>query len=362
MDDAVANGLASALQAQPASPGLDPERCELALLGDCMLGRLVDETLEGVPPAYPWGDTLPILHRAGWRMCNLECVVSDRGAPALGKAFRFRSAAKNIAVLQAARLNAVSLANNHVLDYGEDALLEMLEILDRAGIAHSGAGANLEGASRPAISEACGQKVALLSFTDNEPDWEATSTEPGVFFAPINLADRRAQRVLDIVRGHRLACDLLIVSMHWGSNWGYAPETGHVEFAHALVNAGADLIFGHSSHVFRGIEFYKDRPIIYGAGNFVDDYAVDPIERNDQGFIYVVEMRGGIPHGLRLFPTLIRGCRVNRAEGLQERSIFEKMQGLCAAFHAAARWDPAERCLHVERPIEEKTGSAQAAV
>ncbi|MBZ5502526.1 MAG: CapA family protein [Acidobacteriia bacterium] len=325
-----------------------------------MLGRLVDDVLQSASPDYPWGDTLPLLHGASWRMCNLECVIADRGKPAAGKVFQFRSSAKNIAVLQAARINAVSLANNHVLDYGEDALLQMLQLLDRAGIAHSGAGADLAQASRLATADVCGQKVGLLAFTDNEPAWEATASRPGVFYAPPDLGDRRAQNVLDIVRAQTKLCDLLIVSAHWGSNWGYLPESGHVEFAHALIEAGAGLVFGHSSHVFRGIEFYKGRPIIYGAGDFVDDYAVDPIERNDQGFIYLVETPGGIPRGLRLYPTLIRACRVCRAEGLQERGIVEKMKDLCAAFHTPARWHRAERYLEVGCSAQQETRPSQA--
>ena len=119
---------------------------ELLLLGDCMLGRLVNEVLENSEPDYPWGDTLPILHSADWLFCNLECVISDQGTPwsAYPKAFHFRSAAKNIAVLKSARADAVSVANNHVLDFGYEALSEMLEILDRAGIVHSGAGLDHE--------------------------------------------------------------------------------------------------------------------------------------------------------------------------------------------------------------------------
>jgi poly-gamma-glutamate capsule biosynthesis protein CapA/YwtB (metallophosphatase superfamily) len=100
------------------SEGTEKKPLQLLLLGDCMLGRLVNEVLENAPPEYPWGDTLPILHSADWRICNLECVISDQGAPwpAYPKVFHLRSAAKNIAVLDAARMNGVSLANNHVLD------------------------------------------------------------------------------------------------------------------------------------------------------------------------------------------------------------------------------------------------------
>jgi poly-gamma-glutamate capsule biosynthesis protein CapA/YwtB (metallophosphatase superfamily) len=319
------------------------------LVGDCMLGRLVNEVLESAPPESPWGNTLPILHSADWRLCNLECVISDQGTPwsAYPKAFHFRSAAKNIAVLEAARINAVSLANNHVLDYGYDALIEMLGILDHAEIAHSGAGLNYGEASRLAISEVAGRKLGLLAFTDNEPDWEATADRPGIFYVPTDLSDFRAAKLLGIVQESRKVVDLVIVSAHWGSNWGYRPPHDHVIFAHALIDAGADLIFGHSCHVFRGIEFYKGRPILYGAGDFVDDYAIDEIERNDQSFIYAIEMAGRVPCRLSLYPTLIRVCHASLAEGVQALSITEKMTELCAAFNTPIRWSQARRCLEI---------------
>jgi poly-gamma-glutamate synthesis protein (capsule biosynthesis protein) len=321
----------------------------LLLVGDCMLGRLVNEVLENAPPEYPWGNTLPILHSADWRLCNLECVISDRGTPwsAYPKAFHFRSAAKNIAVLAAARMNAVSLANNHVLDYGYDALTEMLGILDRAGIVHSGAGLNYEEASRLATSEVSGRKLGLLAFTDNEPDWEATADRPGVFYVPTNLTDSRATKLLDMIREGRKIVDVLIVSAHWGSNWGYRPPHDHVIFAHALIDAGADIIFGHSSHVVRGIEFYKDRSVLYGAGDFVDDYAIDEIERNDQSFIYVIEMAGRIPRGVHMYPTLIRGCRASLAQDVHALGITEKMKELCAGFHTPTRWNQAQQFMEI---------------
>ena len=323
---------------------------DLLLVGDCMLGRLVNEVLEDAPPEYPWGDTLPILHSADWRLCNLECVISDRGTPwsAYPKAFHFRSDAKNIAVLAAARMNAVSLANNHVLDYGYDALIEMLGILDQAGIIHSGAGLNHREASRLATSVVSGRKLGLLAFTDNEPDWEATADRPGVFYVPTDLTDSRATKLFEMIRESREIVDVLIVSAHWGSNWGYHPPHEHVIFAHAMIDAGADIIFGHSSHVFRGIEFYKDRPILYGAGDFVDDYAIDETERNDQSFIYVMEMAGGIPRGVRLYPTLIRGCHASLAEGVHALGITDKMADLCGAFHTPTRWNQARRCMEIE--------------
>jgi poly-gamma-glutamate synthesis protein (capsule biosynthesis protein) len=331
----------------------------LVLLGDCMLGRLVNEALETLPPEYPWGDALPVLHSADSRICNLECVISDRGEPwsEYPKPFHFRSDAKNIAVLKAARMNAVTLANNHVLDYGYDALAEMLDILDCAGISHSGAGLNDQQASRASVWEVRGRKLGIVAFTDNEPDWEATRNKPGVFYVPTNLNDSRAARLMNIVRENSKNVDLLIVSAHWGSNWGYRSPEEHVTFAHALIDAGAGIIFGHSCHVFRGIEFYKGRPILYSAGNFVDDYAVDKIERNDQSFIFLLEMAGRHTQAMRLYPTLIRTCHASLAEGVHALSIAAKMKELCTELGTSAVWNQAQGRLELGALIGEKAAS-----
>jgi poly-gamma-glutamate synthesis protein (capsule biosynthesis protein) len=316
-----------------------------------MFGRLVDEVLESASPEYPWGDTLPILLSADCRICNLECVISDRGEPwsRYPKAFHFRSSAKNIAVLERARINAVSLANNHVLDYGEDALCQMLEILNGSGIAHSGAGANLEEASRLATMQVGGRKLGFLAFTDNEPGWEATLRAPGVFYVPIDADDARAKSLLKMVTLHKGVVDLLVVSAHWGGNWGYYPPPNHVAFAHALIEAGADIIFGHSSHVFRGIELYRHCPTLYGAGNFVDDYAVDRIERNDQSFIFCINIEN-TSRSLRLYPTQITRCQARRAAGSYARSIADKMSSLCEALKTPSAWNSSDEHLEIQCP------------
>jgi len=346
-------------QTAPSSQRAGKKPLNMLLLGDCMLGRLVNEALENLPPEYPWGNTLPVLLGADWRLCNLECVISDRGMPwsEYPKLFHFRSDAKNIAVLKTARINAVTLANNHVLDYGYDALAEMLEILDRAGIVHSGAGLNDTEASRVAISEVHGRKLGILAFTDNEPNWEATSSQPGVFYVPTVLGNARAAKLLDLVRESSANVDVLIVSGHWGSNWGYRPPEEHVMFAHALIDSGADIIFGHSCHVFRGIEFYKGRPILYSAGNFVDDYAVDRVERNDQSFIFVVDVVDSTSQSVQLYPTLIRGCHASLAEGVHALGIIEKMKELCAGLHTWATWNQAQGRLELGALFREQTAS-----
>lgn len=320
------------------------------MVGDVMLGRLVNEALKERAPGYPWGDTLPILRGADIRMCNLECAISDRGEPwsETPKEFHFRSDAKNIDVLRAANMNIASLANNHALDYGYDALVDTLELLDAAAIHHAGAGRTLSEAEQPAIMRTGGGKVGVIAFTDNEPVWEATSGKPGVFYVPVEPRDGRAVHLLELIKQTKNAVDLLIVSTHWGPNWGYEPPPEHVPFAHAMVDAGADVLFGHSGHVFRGIEIYRHRPIIYCAGDFIDDYAVDLVERNDQSCVFALEgSRGGIS-SVRAYPTKIRLCQAKIARGPEMRAIAHKMQSLSAGFGTSSRWEEAHGYLEAD--------------
>ena len=322
----------------------------LLFVGDVMLGRLVNEVLEQAPPEYPWGDTLPLFRGADWRCCNLECVLSDRGQPgaATPKAFHFRSDARNVAVLKTAGVNAVSLANNHTLDFDHVALMDMLRSLDNAGIAHSGAGANLVAAANPAIAEVQGLRVGLISFTDNQPEWEATPESAGVFHVPTDVGDQRTSKLFELIRYTRQRVNLLIVAAHWGPNWGYAPPPAQIPFGHALIDAGADVVFGHSGHVCRGIEIHHGRPVIYSAGDFIDDYAVDKVERNDRSFVFVVEVAGGALHQLKLYPTAIRMCQACLARGAEAEETARQMRRLCLDLGTEARWNAGGHCLEID--------------
>jgi poly-gamma-glutamate capsule biosynthesis protein CapA/YwtB (metallophosphatase superfamily) len=312
----------------------------IILLGDVMLGRLVNRHLATALPGHPWGDTLPLLRSADALIVNLECVMADRGEPCPGKTFTFRSDLKNIAVLEAARVTAVSLANNHSLDYGLDALGDCIAALLRHGIAPAGAGGSAEAARRPAAFRVDTARVALVAFTDNEPDWEAGAA-PGVHYVPLDdVRDRRFVQVLKIVEAAHRAGDLVIVSAHWGPNWGYTPPDEHVAAAHLLVETGADVVFGHSPHVVRGVELYRDRPILYSCGNYVDDYAVDEVERNDESFVFCLDYAAGALQRVLLVPTLIEHFQARRARGADAERIVRRMRRLCAGLGTDARLVP----------------------
>ena len=301
----------------------------IVLLGDVMLGRLVDRRLAAAPPEYPWGDTLPLLRSADALMANLECVIADRGEPRPGKTFTFRSSAAHVAVLTAARVTAVSLANNHSMDYGPLALQDCLALLADHGIGSAGAGLSIEAARRPAEFGASGVRVACLAFTDNEPAWEA-GPHPGTHYVPLDPGDPRFGRLLADIAETKRRSDVLVVSGHWGPNWGYAPLKEHVRAAHLFVDEGADVVCGHSPHVVRGIELYRGRPILYSCGDFIDDYAVDTVERNDEACVFCLDYDGTDLRRILVVPTMIARLRATLAQGIDRERIARTMQTLCA--------------------------------
>lgn len=323
---------------------------KLLVVGDVMLGRLVNDVLKEEPPDDPWGNTLNLFKSADFRLINLECAISDKGSPwtKTPKVFHFRTDAKNIDVLKEANIDAVSLANNHILDYDYEAMEDTLKILDANNIAYAGAGHNIKAAMAPAIINIQGLKIGLISLTDNEHDWEATSDSPGTYYMPIALEDKRFPKLIDLIKKTKDKVDILITALHWGPNWGYVPNPHHVPFAHSLIDNGVDIIFGHSCHVFQGIEIYKNRPILYSTGDFIDDYAVDRVDRNDQSFIFMIETHEQTIKSLKLYPTLITDFQSTLAEGFTAERITDQMKSLCSDFNTQAIWNKALKCLEIK--------------
>jgi len=321
----------------------------LLFVGDVMLGRLVNDSLKLASPESVWGDTLPIFRRADWRMCNLECVISDKETPgqATPKVFHFRTDTKNVHCLKAAQIDMLSLANNHVLDYDYDAFFSMLETLQAERLPHTGAGRTIEEASRVSISTVNDSKIGVMSFTDNEPEWAASVKDAGIFYVPVDLSDNRAKTLLSLVQAAKRKVDILIVSAHWGPNWGYDPPAEQIPFAHALIDAGADIIFGHSGHVCRGIEIYKNRPILYSTGDFIDDYAVDPSARNDETFLFMIECQKNHPVKIRLYPALIQHFQVQLDHSHNAKESMDSITNLCQALNTKATYNKPEKALEI---------------
>ena len=307
----------------------------LALCGDVMLGRLVDAAIREHGPAYVWGDTLALLRSADLRLINLECVIATGGTPWPDKTFHFRAGPGAVDALRQAGIDYVTLANNHVLDFQAPALLEMLDRLDRAGIAHAGGGRNLDEAARPAMLEARGVRIGVVAIADHPDAWAAGPDRPGVHHVPITLDEAGLGQVRVGIAGARDAgAELVVVSAHWGPNMRLRPPPHFRAFARAVLDAGAHLFHGHSAHVFQGVEASAGRAILYDAGDFVDDYAADPALRNDQGLLFLARVEPGRVLGLEAVPVRIGRCQVNVAGEPDRIEIAGRFRRLSAELGA----------------------------
>lgn len=275
--------------------------------------------------AYIWGNALEELKKAepDLRMINLETSITKSNDHWKGKGINYRMNPKNIPCITVAKIDHCSLANNHVLDWDYPGLTETLETLKKVNIKTSGAGKNLKEAETPAIIEVNGKgRVIIFSFgsgTSGIPsNWAATEHKAGVNLLK-DLSLETVSYIKDKVKKVKQIGDIVIASIHWGSNWGYHIPPEQTDFAHKLIeNAGLDLIYGHSSHHVKGIEVYKNKLIIYGCGDFLNDYeGIGGKEeyRANLSLMYFVNIdpsTGDIIH-LRMVPTEIKHFRVNLA-------------------------------------------------
>jgi poly-gamma-glutamate synthesis protein (capsule biosynthesis protein) len=226
------------------------------------------------------------------------------------------------------------VANNHTLDFEEEGLLDTLAYLDGAVIQHAGAGRDLKEADRPAILDGPdGEKVALLAFTDNEPAFAAGVDRPGTNYLPTSLQQEVLDRVEAAIAGAREAgADTILFSNHWGPNMVERPRDIFRRFARSVVDRGADVYYGHSAHVFQGVEVYRGKPILYDTGDFIDDYAVDERLRNDRSFVFLVSVERGTFRRLQLFPVVLSFARTRLAAGWEREEILRRMERLSAEF------------------------------
>ena len=342
-----------------------PARSELVTLflcGDVMTGRGVDQVLphpsdptlheplmrsalgyvelaervNGPIPrpvdfSYVWGDALQELARAApdVRIINLETSVT-RSDDWTDKGIHYRMHPENLPCLEAARIDCCALANNHVLDWGDAGLAETLAALRKAGLRPIGAGRNRAEAEAPAIIEVPGRgrvvAFSLGSVTSGiPPEWAASEEKPGV-----NLLEKSTiPRIAEAVRRVRQPGDIVVASIHWGENWGYEIPREQRTLAHRLIDeAEVDVLHGHSSHHPIGIEVHRGKPILYGCGDFLNDYeGIGGTERfrSDLALMYLVSMDAstGELARLEMTPFRIRRFRLNRVPREDARWLRE---------------------------------------
>lgn len=276
--------------------------------------------------SWVWGDALAVMDTRApdARLLNLETSITCGGEFAAGKGIHYRMNPANIACLAAGRPDACVLANNHVLDFGRQGLRDTLRALAAAGLRQAGAGRDGSQARRPAvIGLRGGGRVVLfasgLPSSGVPPGWAAAPGRPGIDVLP-GPTPAAAADLAGRIRAVRRPGDLVVVSLHWGTNWGYEADRDQVRFARQLVAAGADLIYGHSSHHPRPIEVHHGKLILYGCGDFIDDYeGIGGYQeyRDDLRLMYFATLTpgSGALTGLRMVPLQARKMRLQRAAG-----------------------------------------------
>jgi len=276
---------------------------------------------------YVWGDALEVLDRLrpDARIVNLETAITTSGEAWPTKGIHYRMHPENVPCLAAAKIDCCALANNHVLDWGYAGLTETLAQLQAAGIRTAGAGGNAAEAVQPAVIElAGGTRVLVFSFgmpSSGVPrEWRAKRARAGVSWVE-DLSNRSVERIARQISPHLGEHTVVVASIHWGGNWGYDISAREREFAHALVDtAGVDLVHGHSSHHAKGIEVYGQKTILYGCGDFLNDYeGIGGYEsyRADLALMYfpTLDARTGDLVSLSMTPTQIRRFRIGRPPG-----------------------------------------------
>jgi poly-gamma-glutamate synthesis protein (capsule biosynthesis protein) len=294
-----------------------------------------------LPFGYIWGDALAVLdrQRPDVRLINLETSVTSNGRPWPNKGIHYRMNPRNVPCLTAARLHGCALANNHVLDWGYAGLHETLATLRSATIEFAGAGADFAEASAPAVFPVLEGRVLVfsagLASSGISDEWAAAPGRPGVWLLPEQPSVAAAE-VRERVESVYKPGDVVVVSLHWGPNWGYRIPASERELAHALVDAGVDVVHGHSSHHPKAIEVYRDRPIFYGCGDLLTDYeGIRGYEefRGELSFLYFVTLdTGGKLLQLTMEPTRMRQFRVNRASREDASWLSAALERECRRF------------------------------
>jgi poly-gamma-glutamate capsule biosynthesis protein CapA/YwtB (metallophosphatase superfamily) len=298
--------------------------------GDVMIGRGVNNIISEKGYLYPWGDVLPLLKSADINVINLETTLTKSNRK-VDKVFNFKATPGKIKTLQEANIAIANLANNHILDFSEEGLIETLHTLDKTSIKHVGAGMNEKEAAKPEIIVVKNISLGLIGFTDNESTWKATPTNSGTNYINIEREKDR-EYALSLIMKLRKEVDIVIVSIHWGYNMQEEPSVTFMNFAHAMVEHGASIIHGHSAHIFQGIEMYKNKLIMYDTGDFVDDYVVDDRLKNDHSFFFLISLSKQGIENIKLIPVLIDYCQVNIAKNGDYKWSIERMQKLSKTF------------------------------
>lgn len=240
---------------------------KISLIGDLLMDGSIRAQINKNGFNYPWEMVKEYFLNDDITVGNLETSITTRGTKWDDKQFNFRSDPRNLKAMKESGIDILTLANNHILDYGYDGLLDTLNHIDKSGIKRVGGGKDKKEAIQGIIVEEDGIKIGLLSFSRVIPNvkWYATDKSPGI----VGAYDPHIEEVLNRIKEMKSQTDVVVLSIHWGVELSATPRKQEIDLAKKLVDAGADIIMGHHPHVLQGIEIYKGKPIFYSLGNFV---------------------------------------------------------------------------------------------
>ncbi|WP_010274937.1 CapA family protein [Paenibacillus senegalensis] len=292
----------------------------ISFVGDVLLGSTVENLLKQYGYDYPYQDVRSLLQASDFTVANLETPITDRGTPEEEKSFVYRSSPEVLPAFKEAGFDLVSLANNHMMDYGVIGLLDTLDHLDKNGIHRVGAGRDVEEAFRPFIWEEEGLRIAFLNFTRVVPsgDWKA-----GHEF-PEGLADTyNHTKPVEAIANAKEEADLVIVLAHWGEERMNEPNETQKELARRFIDAGADLIIGSHPHVLQGFEQYKGKWIAYSLGNFIFTTREDAPQTLESAILEAACSAEGCD--LRMIPIFTQWAKPVVMEDEQGQQLFRRI-------------------------------------
>ncbi len=302
---------------------IDPP-VHLTAVGDLMLDRGLGYAISQGHKAYPFAAVEKFLSSADITVGNMESAMGDIGQPAQ-KSYTFRAppvAAESLAI---AGFDIISLANNHAMDYGPEALLQAIDLLGQQGITAIGAGSDSSKAHQPYILKINGLSLAFLGYVNvpvevagfDTQSWTATADNPGLAWGEPSAIKN------DVTQASQLA-DLVVVILHSGYEYVEAQSLEQLAAARTAIDAGADIVIGHHAHVLQGVEFYKDGVIVYGLGNFAFEIDGDP----STAILNVWLDKNGVRQ-IEFIPAIIQfGGQPRPAESWEGQAILRRLYAL----------------------------------
>lgn len=298
----------------------------IAAVGDIMLGGKAEAFLERKGYDYPFAATAHLLRGVDIAIGNLETPLTDRGGPQVDKTYLFRNPPDKVApALKSAGFDVVNLANNHILDYGVEGLQDTINVLNRTGIAHVGAGMNLQEARQAVVLVLPnGQTVGFLGYSNTFPEefW-ATSALPGTAFGHAEHVQSDVRALVD------RNVDIIVVSFHWGRERETELRAYQPLLAHAAIDAGADLVIGHHPHILQGVERYKQGLVLYSLGNYTFATFSNAVHSS---VVARIDFREGRFESLAMTPININNFEVELQPGILNEEgagkVFEELKTL----------------------------------